>query len=505
MKPSSYAQLESMFTHIGHLTAAEHTLSWDRRTLMPPGGLQSRAKVLSALRRVSNEALCSPQIGELLAASEDESASLTPWQAANVREMRRAWRRATAVPASLQTAIAELEGPTERAWQLARQNNDFQSFAAPLGSYLQLQIEAIRIKSQAFGLTPYDALLDEHEPGMRLATLDPLLDDLARFLPEFLREVVRKQSAEADPIPLRGPFLQEKQVNLSKALAALIGFDFDHGRLDETAHPFTSVGVPGDIRITTRFSPDEVRDSITATIHETGHAMYELGLPNDWAFQPVGLARGGAMHESQALLYEMQASRSDEFLGHLASLLRQSFGSRDPSLTDENVLRVYRRVVPGPLRLRADEVTYPLHIILRYRLEREILDGSLRVAEIPSAWNALSQELLGVVPPTDSLGCLQDSHWVVGYFGYFPVYTLGALIAAQLFAMARREEPQLLPGLARGDFTTLARWTRAKVHGLGSFYSSGQEIIRNATGETLSTEPFKRHLMRRYLGERHEN
>jgi carboxypeptidase Taq len=501
MEASAYPQLESIFARVGHLNAAERTLSWERRTLMPPGGMQSRTKVLSTLRTVAKETICSPRVRDLLDAAEaDERAKLTPWQAANLREMRRVWRHATAVPISLQSTIAEIEGPTEAAWESARRNNDFQGFVAPLTSLLNLQIEALKIKAEAFSLAPYDTLLEEYEPGLRQAVLEPLLDDLAGFLPGLVREVSQKQRTAPDPTPLSGPFQQDQQYNLSKTLATLIGFDFNHGRLDTTAHPFTSSGVPGDVRITTRFHPDEVRENIIATIHETGHALYEAGLPADWAFQPVALPRGYAIHESQSLLFEMQASRSSEFIPHLARLLRETFGRRDSAFTDENVSRSYRRVVPGFIRVQADEVTYPLHIILRYRLERGLLDGSLRVAEIPAAWNAMSQELLGILPPTDSLGCLQDAHWAIGYFGYFPVYTLGALIAAQLFATAQRDEPTLLADLGRADFSTLLRWTRQHVHRFGSFYSTGEQVIRQATGETLSTKAFKKHLVTRYLG-----
>jgi carboxypeptidase Taq len=500
MTDSAYGQLESIFERVAHLAAGERTLSWDRRTLMPPGGGKSRAKVLSTLRTIANETLCSPRVRDLLDAAETDSLALNPWQAANLREMWRVWRHATAVPISLQTAIAELAGPTESAWQCARRDNNFQSFVAPLRTYLDLQTEASRIRGEAFGIAPYDALLDEHEPGMRMATIDPLFDDLAGFLPDLLRRITRKPSRVPRPIPLEGPFPEPKQFELSKALATLIGFDFEHGRLDKSAHPYTSA-VPGDVRITTRFRPDDVREGVTATIHESGHAMYEAGLPCDWRFQPVGLARGGAMHESQSLIFEMQASRSTAFIQHLAKLLRESFGGQGAAWTDRNVLNHYRDVAPGFIRVEADEVTYPLHIILRYRIERRLVDGSLRVADIPAAWNAMSKELLGIVPPTDSLGCLQDPHWTMGYVGYFPVYTLGALIAAQLFAKAKQDEPELVAALARGDFSPLLGWTRHHVHRLGSFHSTGEEMIVQATGETLSTKALEEHLVARYLEE----
>jgi carboxypeptidase Taq len=501
MTNSSYERLEPLFERVAHLANGERNLSWDRRTLMPPGGGETRAKVVSTLRTIANETLCSPQVRDLLDAAEaDGLANLDPWQAANLREMRRIWRHVIAVPIPLQSAIAELAGPTERAWQSARSDNDFQSFVAPLRAYLELQTEASRIRGEAFGIAPYDALLDEHEPGLRTATIDPLFDDLASFLPDLVQRITAKQSRLSRPLPLEGPFPEHQQFELSRTLAALVGFDFEHGRLDKSAHPYTST-VPGDVRITTRFRLDDVREGIAATIHESGHAMYEAGLPYDWRFQPVGLARGGALHESQALLFEMQASRSTPFLRHLARLLRESFGGQGAAWTDSNVLRTYRQVAPGFTRIEADEATYPLHIILRYRIERRLVEGSLHFADIPDAWNATSKELLGVVPPTHALGCLQDPHWTMGYLGYFPVYTLGALIAAQCFATAKQAEPELMAALARGDFSPLIRWTRSHVHRLGSFPPTGQELITQATGEALSTRALKEHLVARYLEE----
>jgi carboxypeptidase Taq len=501
MTNSSYERLETIFERVAHLANGERNLSWDRRTLMPPGSGETRAKVVSTLRTIANETLCSPQVRELLDAAEAGGiANLNPWQAANLREMRRLWRHVTAVPIPLQSAIAELAGPTESAWQCARRDNDFQSFIGPLRAYLELQIEASRIRGEVLGIAPYDALLGAHEPGMRTATIDPLFDDLAGFLPDLVQRVTEKQSRVPRPIPLEDPFPEPQQFELSRSLATLVGFDFEHGRLDKSAHPYTST-VPGDVRITTRFRLDDVREGITATIHESGHAMYEAGLPYDWRFQPVGLARGGALHESQALLFEMQASRSTPFIQHLAKLLREAFGRQGVAWTDSNVLRTYRRVAPGFSRIEADEVTYPLHILLRYRVERRLVEGSLDVADIPDAWNATSKELLGIVPPTHALGCLQDPHWTIGYLGYFPVYTLGALIAAQFFAAAKRAEPELMAALARGDFSPLLRWTRCHVHGLASLAATGEELIMQSTGEALSTGALKEHLVARYLEE----
>ncbi len=498
---SAYNELTSAFARMAHLGAAEQTLFWEGRTMMPPGGAASRAKVMGALRGVIAETMASPRIADLLDRAEnEEAASLGDWEAANLREMRREWKRLTAVPPKLASEIADKTALSQQVWERARRDDDFKSFAGPLKALLTLQFEAANIAADALGLEPYDAMMDEHEPDARMETIDPIFDDLAQHLPQLLQRIMEKQAREPQVLPLPGPFAEDRQRALSEALARLIGFDFAHGRLDTTAHPFAS-GVPGDIRITTRFLPDDAIAGVMATVHETGHAMYEAGLPADWHFQPVGRARGMGMHESQSLLMEMQAGRSAAFLPVLARHFRQAFGGDGEAWSDDNIRRLYRRVRPSFIRVDADEVTYPLHVILRYRLERRILSGELAIEDIPEAWRAESRKLLGIAPPNDRLGCLQDIHWSMGSFGYFPSYTLGALTAAQFFAAAAKADAQILPALARGDFQPLLGWARAHVHAQASFPASSDEIVKAATGAPLSTAAFKRHLVARYLEE----
>lgn len=498
---SAYQELTSSFARMAHLGAAEKTLFWEGRTMMPPGGASSRAKVMGALRGVITEMMADPRVGELLDRAEAEEAeSLSAWEAANLREMRRQWRRETAVPTKLAAEIADKTALSQQAWERARRDDDFKGFIAPLKALLKLQFEAAHIAGEALGLEPYDAMMDEHEPGARMAIIDPIFADLAAFLPGLLQRIMEKQAREPQAVPLPGPFPEDRQRAMSEKLARLIGFDFEHGRLDTTAHPFAS-GVPGDIRITTRFLPDDAIAGVMATIHETGHAMYEAGLPHDWSFQPVGHARGMGLHESQSLLMEMQAGRSAAFLPVLAGLFREAFGGEGEAWSDENIRRLYRRVRPSFIRVDADEVTYPLHVILRYRLERRILGGELAIEDIPEAWKAESEKLLGIAPPDDRLGCLQDIHWSMGSFGYFPSYTLGALTAAQFFAKATADNPEILPALARGDFAPLLGWARTHVHTRASHPASSGEIIAAATGKPLTTDAFKKHLVSRYLEE----
>jgi carboxypeptidase Taq len=298
-------------------------------------------------------------------------------------------------------------------------------------------------------------------------------------------------------LPIEGPFDLAAQMALGRSLMAQMGFDFERGRLDESAHPFCG-GVPDDIRLTARYETADVTSGLMAILHETGHALYSAGLPRAWRHQPVGEARGMAVHESQSLLIEMQVCRSPAFLGYLAPLLAATFGRDDPAMSAENLYRRAIHVERGYIRVDADEVTYPLHVILRYRLEKAMLDGDLEVADLPGAWNEGMRELLGLTPPDDRLGCLQDIHWSVGAIGYFPCYTLGAIMAAQLFEAARAAEPDIGVSLERGDFSRLLGWLRANVHEQGSLLDM-PELLTQATGRPLELQPFLDHLRIRYL------
>jgi carboxypeptidase Taq len=280
-------------------------------------------------------------------------------------------------------------------------------------------------------------------------------------------------------------------------MAKTLGFDFRHGRLDVSAHPFTG-GTADDVRITTRYDEADFARALMGVLHECGHALYELGLPSDWRRQPVGNARGMVLHECQSLLMEMQACRSDAFIAFAAPLMRAAFGKTGPAWEADNIHRLYTRVAPGFIRVDADEVTYPLHIMLRYRLERAILGGDLALADLPGAWNDGMKELLGIVPPNDAVGCLQDIHWPDGAWGYFPTYTVGALAAALLFAAARTANPGLMSAIGQGDFAPLLAWLRANVHSKGSLADT-DTLLTEATGAPLGTSAFKAHLERRYL------
>jgi carboxypeptidase Taq len=466
--------------------------------MMPSGGAEARAEQMAALSVLAHELRTDPALGELLDEAETDVASLDAWQAANLREMRRAWRHACAVPAALVERLSRAASAAEMAWRSARKHSDFAALAPLLAELLILVREQAAAKSEALGCTPYDALLDAHDPGRRSDEVDRLFARLEAALPDILEAVLEKQAREPAPQAPEGPFSPEAQHALGRRLMEILRFDFAYGRLDTSHHPFTG-GVPDDVRITTRFDTQDFTSSVMAVIHETGHAQYERGLPSAWREQPVGRSRGMTLHESQSLLFEMQAGRSEAFLRFAAPLFRETLGGDGAAWEADNLIRLYRRVRRGLVRVDADEVTYPLHVLLRYRLEKALVEGALEVDALPGAWNEGMQQLLGVRPPNDALGALQDIHWPSGAFGYFPTYTLGALAAAQLFDAARRAEPDLEPGLARGDFAPLLSWLRERVHGFGCL-ALPAELIECATGAPLGTEVFEAHLRARYLG-----
>jgi carboxypeptidase Taq len=493
---TAYQQLEDRFRRIVALSGAEAMLHWDSAAMMPPGGAEARAEQLATLGVIRHGLMTAPEFADLFAAAD--ARALDPWRAANLREMERRWRHAAAVPADLVEALSRASSACEHRWRTARARNDFAGLRPLLAEVVNLTRQKAQAKAEALELSPYDALLDQYEPGGRADDFTPILARLEAELPGLLGEAIERQARLGPPLPLTGPFPVEAQRLLGERLMRSVGFDFEHGRLDVSHHPFTG-GVPDDVRLTTRYDERDFARALMGVLHETGHAMYERGLPVDWRSQPVGDARGMILHESQSLIVEMQACRSDEFVAYLAPLAADAFGGTGPAWAPGNLARLYRQVGRGLIRVDADEVSYPLHVILRYRLERAMIAGELKVADLPGAWNEGMAKLIGATPPDDRDGCLQDIHWMGGDFGYFPTYTLGAIAAAQLFDAARRAEREMPLALARGDFAPLMGWLRDNVHRHGSRPASANELLTEATGRPLDVETFLRHLRGRYL------
>jgi carboxypeptidase Taq len=491
---TAYRELEQRFRRLDAIEQAISVLHWDTAAIMPGGGAAARAEQLATLRLIAHQHLIAPEIDGLLA--EAETDELGQWQRANLREMRRRWLHATAVPGALVEAESRACSECEAVWRRGRLENDFAAVLPGLERILHIERQIAALKAERLGTSPYEALLDQYEPGASVAEVDRLFNEIADFLPDLIEAALSRQVA-LPSAPPSGPFPTATQRRLAMRLMERIGFDFAHGRLDISAHPFCG-GSPDDVRITTRYNEDDFAGALMGVLHETGHALYQRGLPVEWRLQPVGRARGMAMHESQSLLLEMQVCRSRAFLTYAAPIIREAFGGDGPEWEVDALYRRQIRVRRGFIRVDADEVTYPAHAILRYRLERAMLAGDLHPADLPGAWADAMREMLGVAPDTDREGCLQDIHWYDGNWGYFPTYTLGALIAAQLFEAVRRDVPGLMQAIAKGEFAPLLGWARERVHSKGSLLSTA-ELVEAATGRPLGTASFERHLRDRYL------
>lgn len=492
---TAYSDLSAHFGRIAAMSNAMGILQWDNSAMMPKGASGVRSDSMALLAVLRHGMVTDARIGDWLDDADGDN-GLGDWERANLREIRRIYVVDTAVPADLVEASSKATSACEMAWRQARQDSDFIGLLPRLSEVLRLQREVGRAKGEKLGLSPYDALLNDYEPGGRSARIDGLFDDLAAFLPGFIDEALSAQSRRPKDALPEGPFPIEAQRSLGLRMMAALGYDFDRGRLDVSTHPFCG-GADNDVRITTRYDEADFASALMGVLHETGHALYEQGRPQAWMGQPVGSARGMSVHESQSLLIEMQACRSREFIGFSAPIMRDAFGGSGPAWDADPLWRLYTRVRPGFIRVDADEVTYPAHVILRYRLEKALIADEMALADLPEAWNDGMQALLGVTPPNARLGCLQDVHWPSGGWGYFPTYTLGAMTAAQIFDAACRAVPDILPAIGRGDFGPLVSWLRANIHGQGSLLET-DALLTQATGRPLDPEVFKAHLRRRY-------
>ena len=498
MTQTPYQQLEQEFRRLFALRGAASILHWDASVMMPRGSAELRGDQLAALEIESHALLASPKVSRLLDRAEAGTNALDDWQSANLREMRRARDHAIATPQALVSRMAKATARAEVHWVEAKQRNDFAHFAPHLEEVLALVRDKAQLLGKARNLAPYDALVDEFSPGLTTQEIDKIFTALMRRLPALIQQAIDAQ-ASSPPLEWSGKVTAHKQRLLALDVMKSLGFQFERGRLDESEHPFTG-GIPGDIRVTTNFAPVNPLSGLMGVIHETGHAMYDFGLPESWRTQPVGHDRGMAMQESQSLLLEMIVGRSKPFLRFLQPLIEKHFGVVGPEWQAENLYGVLNRVRRSLIRIDADELTYPVHVVLRYELEQKMLSGRLRVADLPAAWNDAMEHRLGVRPANDAEGCLQDIHWAGGAFGYFPSYALGAMIAGQLYESLRGDCPTIDDDIAAGRFAPLFAWLRENVHGLGCKVGT-PELIKNATGKPLSANAWLRYVEGKYLAD----
>ena len=493
-----YQQLEQEFRRLHAFRGVLALLRWDAAVSMPRGSAVVRGEQLAALQIECHTLLVSPRISRLLDRADANARALADWQGANLREMRRLHDHAIATPPSLVARIAKAIALAEARWREAREQNDFEVLAPQLEEVVKLTQSKAELLAQRFGLDPWDALADEFTPGLLSKDIDAIFAPLSQRLPELVTEAIELQAGKP-ATPIEGRFSTSRQRGLCLDVMKALGFPFDRGRFDESDHPFTE-GVPGDIRVTAKFQARDPFQGLLGALHETGQALYDLGLPAEWVDQPVGQDRGMALEESQSLLLEMIVGRSRAFVTWLKPLLEKHYGAAGPEWSDENLYRHLNRVARGPNRMDADELTYQTHIGLRYELERRLLSGELRVQELRAAWNQLSGDRLGLVPASDVEGCLQDIHWALGSFGHFPSYGVGAVIAGQLWESIKEHHPGVEAEIATGQFGGLLAWLREKVHSMGAKLGVPQ-LVQHATGRPLSAAPFLRYLERKYIAE----
>ncbi len=488
----AYTGLIHRSKELGVLNSCAAVLNWDHQTYMPPQGGTLRGEQMAFLASLAHQKFTDPKVGELLGTVEGSELARDPHSdaGANVRELRRAYDRATKIPPSLVAELARITTEAQQVWEQARKKNDYAIFQPLLTRVVELK----RQEAAAVGFQehPYNALIEEYEPGTTVAELQSLFAELTAELAPLVRKITESPK-QPDTRILQREFPTDRQKVFAEAAAVAIGFNFAAGRLDTTAHPFCSGFGPGDCRITTRYNPRFFNEAFFGVLHETGHAMYEQGLPTEQFGTPLGSACSFGIHESQSRLWENQVGRGRPFWEHFYPRLRQTFPAALADVSSDAFYFAINDVRPSFIRVEADEATYNLHIALRFELELALLSGDLTAAELPGAWNSRFESLFGLKVPDDAHGCLQDIHWSFGGIGYFPTYTLGNLYAAQLMDAARRDLSGLDEDFRRGEFGRLKAWLETHVYRHGQRYRAA-ELCRRATGSMLSPQPFLSYL-----------
>ncbi len=494
--PSAYADLVVELRSLGLLKSCHSLLSWDEQTYMPLNGTELRADQLALLAGMSHQRATSPRTGELLAKLEDVAALGGPdsAEAAQVREARREYNRATKLPQSLVEELSRTTTLAQQAWRGARKAKSFPQFLPWLEKVIHLKQQ----EADAVGYTDhrYDALVDEYEPGSTMAELTaaliPLRDELIPLV-----AAIADSSRKPDSSILTRRYHIEAQREFGRQAAQAIGFSFESGRLDEAAHPFCQGIGPGDCRLTTRYDDHHFPGAFFGTLHEAGHGMYEQGLPAEHFGTPLGSSISLGIHESQSRMWENLVGRSQSFWEHFYPSAQQTFPEALSMVTLDSFYASVNEVRPSWIRVEADEVTYNLHILLRFEMEQGLIAGDIKPADVPGAWNEKFQLYFGMTPLDDAVGCLQDIHWSAGLVGYFATYTLGNMYGSQFFTQARKDLGDLDAMFAKGEFAPLLDWLRKNIHSRGQHLRASQ-LVETVTGQPLSHKPLMEHLKTKF-------
>jgi len=492
---NAYSDLVEKLEEISRLDGVMSTLHWDQEVIMPSGAAECRAKQISALAGVIHERSIDPELGECLSTlSEEDPSAFNAFEACNIREAQREYDKETKVPKKLVQEMAELGSKGHSIWAKAREENKFADFAPTLKRFIELKKEwAAHVFPD---LTPYDANIDNFERGTTMAEIAPIFENLKSELIPLIQSV-KEARHHPDTSFLQGTFPVDKQEALGKQISTDMGFAFDQGRMDVSVHPFCGGGHPTDVRITTRYRDSDFVESLYAVIHETGHGLYEQGRMAKDRDLPVSEALTMGIHESQSLFWERMIGQNKAFCAHYMETIRAAFPKNLQGVSVDSLYQAINTCKPSFIRVEADELTYPLHVILRFEIEKGLFDGSVSVEELPKLWNDKMVDYLGVRPPTDTLGVLQDVHWSGGAFGYFPSYTLGAMYACQFFRTMVDELPDTVQYIEEGNFAIIKNWLNEKIHSQGSLYSP-QELVQKVTVEPLNPTYFIDYLKTKY-------
>ncbi len=489
------ALLEKVY-ELHDLEKAAAVLAWDKETNMPAAGMTGRIQQITTLRRLHHQKFTADAFGDLIeaAAAELADAAYDSNEASLIRYLRYAYAQARRLPPAFVKRSSETSGAAYTAWLEAREANDFAIFAPHLEKVVALNREMAEL--YGYEDEPYDPLLDKFEQGMKTADVRAIFNAVKAELTP-LRAAVAERAGTVDDSFLHQPYDVAKQKEVARRLAAAVGYDFNRGHLGTAVHPFSSSFSRDDARITTRWNPHFISAALFATLHEAGHAIYEQGTAPDLARTPLARGTSSGIHESQSRMMENIVGRSRGFWQAHFGLLQAAFPAQLGDVNAEQFYQAVNKSRPSYIRVEADELTYNFHIILRFELEQALLNGELAVAELPAAWNDKMAELLGITPPDDLQGCLQDIHWTSPTFGYFPTYALGNLYAAQFWETAVRQNPQIGVAMAQGDPAPLVAWLRENVHRHGRKFTPA-EIAQRATGQTLSHKPFIRYITAKF-------
>jgi carboxypeptidase Taq len=488
--------LKARLAEWADLGRASAVLGWDQQTYMPPGGAAARAQQLALLRRLAHERFTDDALGHLLADLSDYAARL-PYDsddASLIRVTKCDYDKARKVPPKLVAEMASASAQAFQAWQKAKAESRFADFAP----FLQRNLELRRELAKCLGYTDriYDPLLDQFEPGMKTAQIEAIFADVRKEIVPLVHAIAKKTNAVDDKF-LRQSFAEQKQWDLGIAAVKLMGYEFERGRQDRAPHPFTTSFALGDVRITTRFMPKFFNAAFFATMHEGGHALYNQGTRPELERTTIGGAASLGVHESQSRMWENMVGRSRAFWNYFMPHAKKMFPKQFQGVSAEKMYRAVNRVQPSLIRVEADEVTYNLHIMLRFELENALLEDRVKVDDLPAVWNTKMQEYLGVTPPNDAQGVLQDIHWSYGTFGYFPTYSLGNFFAAQLFDKIKQDLPDLEEQFERGNLHVLLDWLHANIHTHGRKFTL-DELANRVTGESLQTRSFVAYLKTKF-------